>query len=103
MNLFDIMGLAVAVGAGELLLYNVDLDGSLHGLDLPLLAELENRSFRIPLLMAGGAGAPEHFSSTLNNSYIQGIVAGSIFSLTQETPSTIRSHCKQSNIAMRNP
>ena len=103
MNLFDTMGLAVAVGAGELLLYNVDLDGSLQGLDLLLLGELENRSFRIPLLMAGGAGAPEHFSSALNNSLIQGIVAGSIFSLTQETPSTIRSHCKQSNIAMRNP
>jgi len=101
--LLDVLQAAVASGAGEVLLYNVDRDGSLQGLDVSLLSILQNRRISVPLLMAGGAGVSEHFSAALVSPAVQGVVAGSIFALTQETPATIRSHCESKGIAMRRP
>lgn len=97
----DAVKSAIDAGAGEVLLYDVDRDGSLQGLDKPLLAELEESDISIPVLLAGGAGTPEHFREVLCHSAIQGVVAGSIFSLTQETPSTIRCYCENYGIPMR--
>jgi len=103
MSLLDAIASALESGAGELMLYDVDRDGSLQGLDISLVADLYKCGISIPVLLAGGAGAPKHFSAALANPVIQGVVAGSIFSLTQETPSTIRAHCEQSGIRMRRP
>ena len=103
LHLLEALKAAVASGAGEVLLYNVDRDGCLQGLDISLVSMLENSGVSVPLLMAGGAGAPEHFSAALVSSAVQGVVAGSIFALTQETPSTIRSHCESMDISMRRP
>jgi len=101
--LFDVIESAIESGAGEILLYSVDRDGSLQGLDINLAADIDNRKISIPVLLAGGAGTPEHFSEALSRRVIQGVVAGTIFSLTQETPSTIRAHCEQNGIRMRRP
>jgi len=103
MNLFDAIQSAIESGAGEILLYDVDRDGSLQGLDIALAADMDERNFSIPVLLAGGAGTPQHFSEALSRRVIQGVVAGTIFSLTQETPATIRAHCEQSGIRMRKP
>jgi cyclase len=103
LSLFDAIKSAIESGAGEILLYDVDRDGSLQGLDVALAAELNECNISIPVLLAGGAGAPEHFCEALSVPVIQGVVAGTIFSLTQETPSTIRVHCEQSGIRMRRP
>jgi len=65
--------------------------------------DLDEHKISIPVLLAGGAGVPEHFSEALSTPVIQGVVASTIFSLTQETPSTIRAHCEQSGIPMRRP
>jgi len=101
--LLEVLRNAVASGAGEMLLYNVDRDGCLQGLDVSLLKLLQTSGISVPVLMAGGAGTSEHVSSVLISPAVQGVVAGSIFALTQETPSTIRSHCESMGIAMRRP
>ncbi|MBD2548379.1 hypothetical protein H6G65_02015 [Microcystis elabens FACHB-917] len=103
MPLIEALALAVDHGAGEILLHDVDRDGSLQGLDLPILPELEACKISVPVLMAGGAGSSSHISDALANPVVQGVVASSIFSLTQETPSTIRSHCEERGIPMRRP
>jgi len=95
--------LAIKNGAGEVLLYSVERDGSLKGLDSELMLELDELDVPIPLLMAGGAGTSEHISNILSNRAIRGVVAGSIFTLTEETPSTIRSDCEKIGIEMRRP
>lgn len=101
--LLEVLQAAVAFGAGEVLLYNVDRDGCLQGLDVSLLHLLENSNISCPVLLAGGAGASEHFSAVLLSPAVQGVVASSIFALTQETPATIRGHCESMGIAMRRP
>ena len=102
-TLLEALAAAVAAGAGEVLLYDVDRDGTLQGLDASILPELEARNIPIPLLMAGGAGTADHVSAVLSSTMIQGVVGGSIFALTQETPATIRRHCEHAGIAMRRP
>ena len=87
--------------AGEILLYSVDCDGQLSGMDLDVISLLARLNISKPFLLAGGAGAPQHFAEVLKSDLVQGVVAGSIFSLTKETPATIRSYCTQEGIPMR--
>ena len=90
-------------GVGEILLYNVDRDGTMHGLDQLLLDDLASISINTPILMAGGAASSNDVTSILSSHLVQAIVAGSIFSLTENTPSTLRSECMASGLPMRIP
>jgi cyclase len=47
---------AVANGAGEVLLTSVERDGTMKGMDLPLIEEA-SRSIEVPLIASGGAGS----------------------------------------------
>lgn len=88
-------------GAGEILLYSVDRDGTLDGFDEQILPLLQACELSRPVLLGGGAGKSEHFINVLRSELVQGVVASSIFSLTQETPSTLRSFCLEHGIPMR--
>ena len=91
---------AVSGGAGELLLHNVDLDGSMHGMDLELLDELPC-DIRVPVLTAGGAGSPDDVSLALSKKFLSGVVVGSMFVLTEHTPASVRAHCVSKGLPMR--
>lgn len=88
-------------GVGEILLHSVDRDGTLAGLDEQILPLLQACDLSTPVLLAGGAGQPEHFVTVLRSDFVQGVVASSIFSLTQHTPSTLRDFCLDHGIPMR--
>jgi len=103
LSLKEALIMALNLGVGEVLLYNSEYDGSLNGLDMSITQLIKDLNLPIPILLAGGAGSPEHFSSALLTDQIQGVVAGSIFALTQETPLTIRDHCLKLGIQMRRP
>lgn len=91
---------AVSGGAGELLLHNVDLDGSMQGMDLELLDELPS-DISVPILMAGGAGSLDDISVALSNKNLSGVVVGSMFALTENTPTSVRAHCLSIGLPMR--
>jgi cyclase len=93
--------MASECGAGEILLYSVDRDGTLVGFDEQILSLLQSCDLSRPVLLGGGAGKPEHFVNVLSSDLVQGVVASSIFSLTQETPSTLRGFCLDHGIPMR--
>ena len=101
--LSDALRTALSVGAGEVVLYNIDSDGTLQGLDLSVIELLQALDVDVPILLAGGAGSASHFSSALAADEVQGVIAGSIFALTKDTPLTIREHCIAHGIAMRRP
>ena len=103
LNLSDAIHLAIGAGSGEILLYDIDADGSLRGLNPFIHSDLSLDKFSVPILLAGGAGENVHFSSALSQSNIQGVVAGSVFALTDATPLTIRQHCLDAGILMRRP
>ena len=101
--LLDHVSYLDSIGVGEILLHNVDKDGTLQGMDECILNELNSLSLSTPVLLAGGAGSSAHVTSVLSSDSIQGIVAGSIFSLTENTPFTLREECIATGIAMRIP
>lgn len=55
---------AVANGAGEVLLTSVERDGTMKGMDLPLIEEA-SRSIEVPFIAAGGAGSLADISAAV--------------------------------------
>lgn len=78
-----------SLGAGELFVNDVLNDGLMSGFDLDLFSKTVSAT-KLPVVACGGAGAPEHFTSLLNNKNITGLAAASIFHFTQYTPFDIK-------------
>jgi cyclase len=51
---------AVNLGAGEILLTSIDRDGTRKGPDMGLVGAVEALELRVPVVLAGGIGTPEH-------------------------------------------
>jgi imidazole glycerol-phosphate synthase subunit HisF len=66
------------LGAGEILLYSVDRDGTYTGYDIPLIREV-TRSVTIPVVALGGAGSLDDFEAGVFEGGAAGVSAGSMF------------------------
>jgi cyclase len=66
------------LGAGEIVLNNVDRDGEMKGYDFDLIDSLRN-SISIPLTVLGGAGSLDDIRSLVSRYGIIGAAAGSLF------------------------
>ncbi|EMO53555.1 AglZ/HisF2 family acetamidino modification protein [Leptospira noguchii] len=64
-------------GAGEILLNNIDKDGTMEGYDLEILSEI-CRSVSIPVIANGGVGSYEHLKEGLDCG-ASAVAAGSFF------------------------
>jgi cyclase len=65
-------------GAGEIILYSVDHDGSYKGYDLDLLARVAG-AVDIPVVACGGASGLPDFVQAVNMAQASAIAAGSLF------------------------
>ncbi len=65
------------MGAGEILLTSIDLDGSGQGYDLEMIEQISS-AISIPLIACGGAGKAEDFTSALEKG-ASAVAAGSKF------------------------
>lgn len=65
-------------GIGELIIQNIDLDGTKKGYDLNLLNKI-SKSIEIPSIGLGGAGNLSHIVSAINKTDLSAVAAGSIF------------------------
>jgi imidazole glycerol-phosphate synthase subunit HisF len=77
-----------SLGAGEILLTSVALDGSEQGYDLALIA-LVSQAVSIPVICNGGAGKPQHCVDAILSG-ADAVAAASIFHFTQYTPNNIK-------------
>lgn len=65
-------------GAGELIINNIDLEGSRKGFDIPLIKRL-NEILLIPLVALGGCGSTKHIEDLLKSTPVNGVGCGSFF------------------------
>lgn len=65
-------------GAGEIILHNVDRDGTFEGYDLDTLAEVVGRT-RIPIVPLGGAGDILDFKKAIEKAGAHAVAASSMF------------------------
>lgn len=90
---------ATKLGAGEILLTSIDHDGKMKGFDLELIRHV-SRSIRLPVIVSGGAGEPEHFVQAVING-ADAVAAASIFHFTHYTPQSIKSVMKKRGLPVR--
>ena len=66
------------LGAGELIINSIDLDGEMKGYDLAL-AERIRQNVKIPITILGGAGALNDIEALIRAGGVIGAAAGSLF------------------------
>lgn len=69
---------AEQAGAGELLVYSIDRDGTMQGYDIPLVREV-SAAVRIPVIACGGAGSLDHMVEVIQKAHAASAAAGSLF------------------------
>lgn len=67
-----------AAGTGEVVINDVEREGTREGFDLNLYAEL-NDALSIPLVALGGCGDEQHIGALINATPVSGIAAGTLF------------------------
>ena len=87
-------------GAGEIIFSCVEKDGSLSGFDYKMIEYLEKLNVSIPIIISGGGGNPDHFLRALGSNP-SAAAGGTIFSLTEHTPQTLRKVCQLNGLPMR--
>jgi len=66
------------LGAGEIIINSIDLDGMMKGYDIPLIKSIST-SVSIPVVACGGAGQVDDFRSAVYDGKASAVAAGSMF------------------------
>ena len=94
--------LAVALGAGEILLTSMDRDGTQSGFDLALTYAV-SRSVSVPVIASGGAKTPEHFAQVFTTGAADAALAASIFHDNTQSIRALKHFLSSQNIEVRLP
>ena len=89
-----------ALGAGEIVLNCMDVDGVREGYDLAQLGEARRRC-RVPLIASGGAGAREHFRDAFRQAGVDGALAASVFHTGEIDIAELKAWLKAQSIEVR--
>jgi imidazole glycerol-phosphate synthase subunit HisF len=77
-SVFDLVVEVEKLGAGELVINSIDLDGAMTGYDLAL-AERIRHTVNIPISILGGAGSLDDIGALVRTCGVVGASAGSLF------------------------
>jgi len=65
-------------GCGEVIIYDIERDGTSMGFDIQLFSRLSSL-LSVPLVVAGGCGSDDHIIDLFHNSCVSGVAIGSTF------------------------
>lgn len=88
-----------AAGAGEVLLQNTKADGAYSGLDFPFLDTASDPG--LPLIVASGAGRPDHVAAALGTRAVAAVAIGNIFSHTEHSVMHLKSFLRRGGVDIR--
>lgn len=88
-----------SLGAGEILLTSIDLDGTMQGYDLELIRQVTD-SVNIPVIASGGAGSYEDMYQAINVR-ASAVAAASMFHFTEHTPLEAKKYLAAKGIPTR--
>lgn len=88
------------LGAGEILLTSIDLDGTMNGYDIKLIKSVTDE-ISIPVIASGGAGNYDHMLEAISKAKADALGAASIFHFTEQTPKGAKIFLKQNGISVR--
>jgi cyclase len=87
-------------GVGELIINNIDKDGSLMGFDINLIKTV-NDTVKKPCVAVGGAGNWQHFLDLFKATDISGCCTQNIYHFTEESIVSLKSFLKKNKIEIR--
>lgn len=99
----DAMSLAKCcekLGAGEILLNCVDMDGQKDGFDLGLVKAVMD-AVTIPVIASSGAGSAEHFSEVFKVTGVQAALAAGIFHRKEVSVSEVKNYLAENGVPAR--
>lgn len=88
------------LGAGEVLLNSVDMDGQKAGFDLRLV-DLVKRNVSIPVVASSGAGSPEHFVEVFTKTDTEAALAAGIFHRREVPIEAVKQAMRENGIPTR--
>lgn len=88
------------LGAGEILLNSIDMDGTKQGYDIKLNKKF-SEELNIPIIASGGAGKLEHIKEVLTKGKADAALAASIFHYKKYTINDVKKYLKKSGIEVR--
>jgi glutamine amidotransferase/cyclase len=101
----DICAVTVAkfceeLGAGEIMLNCIDMDGQCNGFDIALMNAVTN-AVSIPVIASSGAGKPEHFTEVFINTGVQAALAAGMFHRKEVEIEAVKQHMRENGIPAR--
>jgi len=88
------------LGAGEILLTSIDMDGTKQGYDIALTSEV-SRSVNVPIIASGGGGSPEHIYRVLTDGLADAALAASIFHFNEYSIIKVKEYLKRKGVPVR--
>ncbi|VEU44961.1 unnamed protein product [Pseudo-nitzschia multistriata] len=102
----DICAVTVAkacqtLGAGEIMLNCIDMDGQGNGFDLPLMRAVSGE-VSIPVIASSGAGNEDHFVEVFSKTNVQAALAAGMFHRKEVEIEACKSAMRENKIPARN-
>ena len=88
------------LGAGEILLNSIDMDGTKQGYDLKLNKKF-SEELNIPIIASGGAGTLEHIKEVLTEGKADAALAASIFHYKNYSINDVKKYLRENKIEVR--
>ena len=92
-KMIDYIKIVQELGAGEIILNNVDCDGMMNGFDIDLY-NIASSFSNVPIVYVGGGGDLNHYEELFSNTNCNAVGSASIFHFTQYTPLDIKNRLK---------
>ena len=100
LHVFEWIKKCEELGVGEIMLTDIDRDGTYKGLNLNIVNKV-SEFLKVPLIISGGCGLASHFVEGFNNLKIDAISAGSFFAKKDQNIFQLRSQILNSGINLR--
>jgi imidazole glycerol-phosphate synthase len=91
---------AEQLGAGEVMLNCIDMDGQGKGFDLALMKAVSG-AVSIPVIASSGAGNPQHFTDVFARTGVQAALAAGMFHRKEVEIEAVKQHMRDHGIPAR--
>lgn len=91
---------AERLGAGELLVTSIDMDGTKLGYDLELLKRITS-SVKLPVIASGGAGKLDHFLDAFKKANCDAALAASLFHYGELSVAQVKDYLRGNGVIVR--
>ena len=88
------------MGAGEILLTSIDMEGTKKGFDLELIKKV-SEVISIPLIASGGAGNVDHISDCIIKGKVNAVAMAAVLHYNLLTIKEIKEHLSNQGILVR--